>query len=118
MKNGRVLRLTTKVAIAFLGFSLLTMHLWNGVIVSALAAGRLSFLQAMGLLLLCRILFGGLGVVKDIGHFMARRERQAMLSNWLQMTPAERERCLVDSGFHARGGGGSGSTAERDEGGE
>ena len=35
------------------------MLLWNGVVVLSLQAQPLSYWQALGLLLLCRILFGG-----------------------------------------------------------
>lgn len=46
---------------AYLGLAALAvMLLWNAILPSLLAVGRLGFWQALGLLLLCRILFGGL----------------------------------------------------------
>ena len=39
--------------------SLAVMFLWNAVLVPALSVGALTYWQAGGLLVLCRILFGG-----------------------------------------------------------
>jgi hypothetical protein len=39
----------------------LVMHLWNWVLLPLLGWRQLTFWQALGLLTLCRILFGGLG---------------------------------------------------------
>jgi membrane protease YdiL (CAAX protease family) len=40
-------------------FGWIVMLLWNAILPSALHAGELTYAQAIGLLILCRILFGG-----------------------------------------------------------
>ena len=42
-------------------FGWVVMLLWNAILPSALHAGEISYWQAVGLLLLSRILFGGFG---------------------------------------------------------
>jgi hypothetical protein len=60
------------------------MVLWNWLIPTLFPAGReISYLQAMGVLLLSKILFGGLR-----GHCGPGRWRR----RWEEMTPEERER--------------------------
>ena len=52
------------------------------------SAGAITFWQALGMLALCRILFGGLG-----GHGGHRSKfRRRMAERWDAMTPEERER--------------------------
>lgn len=73
------------VIIAALG--LLVMSLWNAVLPAIIGVKAIGFWQALGLLILCRILFGGLGFRP--GMFgMARRR---MHERWMQMTPEQRE---------------------------
>lgn len=62
--------------------SLLVMLLWNAIMPGLLGAGTMSYLQAAGLLLLCRILFGGLG------PFFAEKRRR---ERFREMSPEERE---------------------------
>lgn len=73
------------VIIAALG--LLVMSLWNALLPEIIGVKDIGFWQAIGLLALCRILFGGLGFRP--GMFgMARRR---MHERWMQMTPEQRE---------------------------
>ncbi|MDF7647771.1 hypothetical protein F3J38_03310 [Pantoea sp. Acro-805] len=73
------------VIIAALG--LLVMSLWNAILPAIIGVKSIGFWQAIGLLVLCRILFGGLGFRP--GMFgMARRR---MHERWMQMTPEQRE---------------------------
>lgn len=70
------------------------MFLWNAVLVEALGAKPLNFWRALGLLVLCRILFGHWGprgarpwgVAARFGPGAGLRER------WSSMTPDQRER--------------------------
>jgi hypothetical protein len=68
--------------------SLVVMLLWNALVPSLFAGPVLGFWQAVGLLLLCRILFGGL---RGHGHHGWRHHR-AWRERWHRMTPEERER--------------------------
>ncbi len=49
------------VIAAFLGLSLLVQTLWNHILVDVTTVKALSYPQAMGILVLSKILFGGFG---------------------------------------------------------
>jgi cytochrome b subunit of formate dehydrogenase len=64
------------------------LHLWNWLLPALFGWRQITFWQALGLLALCRILFGGLG-----GHGFHRSNfRRRMAGRWEQMTPEEREK--------------------------
>jgi hypothetical protein len=64
------------------------MHLWNWLLPMLFGWRQVTFWQALGLLALCRILFGGLG-----GHGHDRsKSRRKMAESWERMTPEEREK--------------------------
>jgi hypothetical protein len=67
---------------------LLVMLLWNAILPSLFAWPELGYWQALGLLALCRTLFGGFGFPRG-GDYASRRR---MMQRWEQMTPEERER--------------------------
>jgi len=62
------------------------MHLWNWLLPTLLGLHTITFWQALGLLVLCRILFGGFG-----GHGKHRGGwRNRSRESWEKMTPEER----------------------------
>ena len=66
----------------------LILLLWNWLMPPIFGLHPVTFWQALGLLALCRILFGGRG-----WHGSRRSEiRRRMFERWEQMTPEERER--------------------------
>ncbi len=66
----------------------LVMHLWNWLLPPLFGWRQVTFWQALGLLTLCRILFGGLGT-----HNSGRSGfRRRMKDRCEQMPPEERER--------------------------
>lgn len=68
-------------------------YLWNAVVPEIFGLPHLSFWQALGLLALCRILFGGLRLGGGRHRSMFRnRFRERMSERWERMTPEERER--------------------------
>ncbi len=67
-------------------FSFVVMQLWNWLIPSITGWHSITFGQAIGLLLLCKILFGGFRGGPR-GHW-----RRRMTERWEQMTPEEREK--------------------------
>jgi hypothetical protein len=76
----------------------LVMTLWNWLLPPLFGWHALGFAQALGLLLLSRLLFGGFRGHR--GHRGAWKER--MRSRWEAMTPEERER--VRSAWQGRRG--------------
>lgn len=99
----RFVKVLLKVMATIALFGLLTMHLWNALMPGLFGLSQISFLQAMGLLILSRLLFGGFGVIRDLGHFAARNERRAIMESWHAMTPEQRAQCMAKarSRFHA-----------------
>ena len=64
------------------------LHLWNWLLPALFGWRQVTFWQALGLLALCRILFGGFG-----GHGSHRSNfRRRMAERREKMTPEERER--------------------------
>ena len=88
------------LAIAAMGLlSLVVMSLWNWLVPSLFQGPAVQYWQAVGLLLLSRILFGGLrGRGGWHGHWRQRLWRE----RWASMTPEERER--LRERFQHRGG--------------
>jgi len=71
--------------------------LWNWLAPPLFGWRELTFWQALGLLALCRILFGGLGLHgrgprSSIRGRIADRMADRVAERWEQMTPEERER--------------------------
>ena len=66
---------------------LVVQLLWNWLLPEIAGWRAITFWQALGLLALCRILFGGRGPGFGRSHF-----RRRMGERWEQMTPEERER--------------------------
>ena len=64
------------------------LQLWNWLLPTLFGWRPITFWQAVGILALCRILFGGHGL-----HGSARSNiRRRMAERWERMTPEERER--------------------------
>jgi hypothetical protein len=84
----RGLRLITFAALALALLGYVVMTLWNAVLPAVTGLHAITYVQALGLLVLSRILVGGLrGWGRRGGHWRAR-----MQARWQQMTPEERER--------------------------
>jgi hypothetical protein len=62
------------------------MYLWNWLLPVLFGVHAINFWQALGLVLLCRILFGGRG-----GHHRGKRD-DFRDREWKKMTPEEREK--------------------------
>jgi len=84
----RVLKILVIVTVAVTVFSFVLMHLWNWLMPAIFGLHAVSFWQALGLLVLSKILFGGFR--GRPGFAMHWRER--MMERWEQMTPEEREK--------------------------
>jgi hypothetical protein len=105
----RMTRLILIAPLAILGMVIfawiggeLVMHLWNWLAPTLFGLRLITFWQALGLLALCRILFGGCGVGGGVRSNVRRRMEGRMAERWEQMTPEERER--FRQGLHDRSG--------------
>jgi len=75
-------------------FGEVVMHLWNWLTPMLFGWHQINFWQALGLLALCRILFGGFG---GHGRRNGRSGRRCQKGDlWESMTPEEREKFRQD----------------------
>ncbi|MBZ5667695.1 MAG: hypothetical protein LAO30_24245 [Acidobacteriia bacterium] len=91
MKRNRMLRVLKFVPFAILLIAVLgfvVMGLWNWLTPTLFGWHPISFWQALGILLLSKILFGGFR--GHAGRHMHWRAR--MMERWGHMTPEEREK--------------------------
>ncbi len=88
-------------------FGLVVMGLWNWLMPALFGWNEIGFLQAVGLLILSKILFGGFR--GPWGYGMQWRQR--MKKRWERMTPEEREK--FRAGFRGRCGARSETTNSR-----
>jgi len=96
---ARGLKFVLFAALAVVVFSFAVMSLWNWLMPAIFGANPITFRQAVGLLLLSRILFGRFG--GGPGRRIDWRRR--MMERWNKMTPEERER--FSKGMTGRCGG-------------
>jgi hypothetical protein len=102
------LKFLVLAGVAVAAFSGVVMLLWNGLMPELFGWHPIGFVQALGLLLLGRILFGRFGGHWGGHHHNAWRER--MMDRWAQMTPEEREK--FQAGLRGRCGWRSASVSE------
>ena len=70
----------------------IVLHLWNWLLPPLFGWRQITFWQALGLLALCRILFGSWGGHGSPRSNIRRRIRERMDERWERMTPEEREK--------------------------
>lgn len=70
------------------------MLLWNWLMPELFGLPAISFLQAAGLLLLCKILFGGIGGAHHHHGHHCHHGSNKLRERWESMTPEERERII------------------------
>ena len=98
MKRGKkivkvVLLVIVGIALAF-GFVLATMYLWNWLVPDLFNGPVITFWQALGLLVLSKILFSGFGKGghRGGGSWKQHYWKSHLKEKWNTMTPSERER--------------------------
>ncbi len=91
----RLKRLIWIAPLAIVGIALfiaiggeIVMHLWNWLLPMLFGWRLITFWQAIGILVLCRILFGGVSGRGLHRSYSGRR----MAERWGRMTPEEREK--------------------------
>jgi hypothetical protein len=102
----RVVGMIVMCIVALFVFSFLTLQLWNWLMPAVFGLRTITWVQALGLLLLCKILFGGFR-----GHRCGgQRWKRHMAERWEKMSPEERDR--FRAGMRGRWGCGWGHDHE------
>jgi hypothetical protein len=113
MRRRRLLFIAPLAILALLLFitigGVVVQQLWNWLLPTLFGWRQVTFWQAIGLLALCRILFGGFGV-RGSGRSRIRRR---MAERWERMTPEERER--FREGMRRRCGFGPAATEDKEQ---
>lgn len=87
--RGRFLWFGLVALAAVLALGGLVAGLWNAILPAALHAGPLSYWQGVGLLVLCRVLFGSLGTGR--GGRGWGGPRGPHFAKWQRLSPDERQ---------------------------
>ena len=85
---AKVLKFALIAVLAFSAFGFLVMQLWNWLMPGLFGWHLIGFWQAVGILVLSKILFGGFRPRFGPGMYWRRR----MMARWEQMTPEERQK--------------------------
>ena len=79
------------IPIIFLALAAIVMFLWNAILPDIIHTGVINYWQALGLLVLCRILFGGFGHHGGShGNYFSRS--RAMKEKWMAMNDEEKQK--------------------------
>ncbi len=96
--------------IALIAFGFVTMSLWNAILPAVLGVKAISFMQALGILLLSKILFGGFGGRRWRG---GNAWKQKIKQRFENMTPEDKEKFKAE--WKSRCGGSWKKNAPTDE---
>ena len=99
---SRVLKIAAVAALAIVAFGYAVMSLWNWLLPPLTGWHSIGFGQALALLVLCRILFGGFR-----GHGGGWYWRRRIHERMEQMSPEAREHLRETLGHHCGSGKGS-----------
>jgi ABC-type multidrug transport system fused ATPase/permease subunit len=91
------------VLVVIAGFSVAVMLLWNALVPDIFGLPALAYWQAVGILVLTRILFGGIGK-NQLSHLEMGRgfhHSNSLREKWMNMTEEERKAFVEkEKGFH------------------
>jgi Ca2+/H+ antiporter, TMEM165/GDT1 family len=112
MKRGtwffkKAIKILVIAAAAILLFGFIVMSLWNAILPAVIHVGTITFGQALGILVLSKILFGGFHGGGRWGGGPGGRWKQmgeGMKEKWMNMTPEEREKFKQDWKSRCAGG--------------
>jgi len=119
MRRKRILLIAPFAILGILLFIFIggeiVMRLWNWLLPLLFGWRQITFWQALGILVLCRILFGGFSHHgsgrRNFRRRMAERMDERLADRWQAMTPEERER--FRQGMGARCGWGPSTTESK-----
>jgi hypothetical protein len=72
-------------------FALAVFELWNGVLTDVLGVKMITYWQALGILALAKILFGGFPCRGGRGRFGPPWHRHPMMERWDSLSPEQRD---------------------------
>ncbi len=75
-------------------FSGVVMFLWNGILPAVLGVSTITFWQAMGILVLSKILFGA--IKGHHRHSKCNSEGHKWRSKWMNMSPEEKDKMKTE----------------------
>ena len=78
------------IAAAITGFGFLVMLLWNAILPAVFGISTITFWQALGILVLSKILFGGM--MHGPRHHRFHKHSHDYHKKWMSMSPEEREK--------------------------
>jgi Ca2+/H+ antiporter, TMEM165/GDT1 family len=89
IKRGIFIPIAIAAGIFLFGF--IVMSLWNALLPGIIGVGTVTFWQALGILILAKILFGGFHGGPG-RHKYHHRHHHDWHTKWMQMSPEERAR--------------------------
>jgi Ca2+/H+ antiporter, TMEM165/GDT1 family len=91
----RAIFIPIAIAAGIFLFGFVVMSLWNCLLPSIIGVGTITFWQALGILILSKILFGGFRGGPGHHHNMHKHGRE-WHRKWMNMTPEEREKMKAE----------------------
>ncbi len=99
----KVIGMAVCAALAIVAVGFVVMTIWNQVLVVVLGVKAVSYTQALGILVLSKILFGGFGKGNKNGEDCSWKKRgDAIKEKWHNMSEEEREKFKEDWRFRCR----------------
>ena len=93
-RGWKIALIPVAVAAGIFVFGTVVMYLWNNILHVVTGVGLVSFWQALGILILAKILFGGFkGMHK---HHKCHSEMHDMHHKWMKLSPEEREKLKAE----------------------
>lgn len=83
----RAIFIPIAIAAGVFVFGSVVMLLWNWILPAVFGLGTITFWQALGILVLSKILFGGFG-----GHHGRCHDHHRGYAKWMHATPEERQK--------------------------
>ena len=90
-KVGKVIGILLCVVLFAALFTFIVMSLWNAILPAVIGVKAITFWQALGILILSKILFGGFGGGHKWKERGGQRLKERMMSKWGNMTEEEKE---------------------------
>jgi Ca2+/H+ antiporter, TMEM165/GDT1 family len=88
----RAIFIPIAIAAGIFFFGIIVMLLWNNILATVLGVGIITFWQALGILVLSKILFGGF----PGGHSHHKSYKYRMHEKMMNLSPEEREKMKAE----------------------